>query len=135
MQLASLMTRPIANAATNETATHAPSPTQIHIHIGIPSPCRCRSGSVKQSARDGPQRTSLKRVKSLGLRIHRCSVAGEPIGRRMTVAYRHVGQRNLAVTANTYTHVLGDETELDDSSLLGSSSLTSIGAGAWSSGT
>jgi AAA domain len=25
----------------------------------------------------------------------------------------HVGQRNLAVTANTYTHVLSDETELD----------------------
>jgi integrase len=25
----------------------------------------------------------------------------------------HVGQRNLAVTANTYSHVLGDETELD----------------------
>jgi hypothetical protein len=25
----------------------------------------------------------------------------------------HVGQRNLAVTANTYTHVLSDEQELD----------------------
>lgn len=25
----------------------------------------------------------------------------------------HVGQRNLAVAANTYTHVLADETELD----------------------
>jgi integrase len=25
----------------------------------------------------------------------------------------HVGQRNLAVTANTYTHVLADEVELD----------------------
>jgi len=25
----------------------------------------------------------------------------------------HVGQRNLAVTANTYTHVLADERELD----------------------
>src|SRR4029079_9616208 len=30
----------------------------------------------------------------------------------------HVGQRNLAVTANTYTHVLVDETELDYRSLL-----------------
>ena len=29
-----------------------------------------------------------------------------------------VGQRNLAVTANTYTHVLADETELDYTSLL-----------------
>jgi integrase len=29
-----------------------------------------------------------------------------------------VGQRNLAVTANTYTHVLSDETELDYASLV-----------------
>lgn len=29
-----------------------------------------------------------------------------------------VGQRNLAVTANTYTHVLTDETELDYARLL-----------------
>jgi integrase len=31
----------------------------------------------------------------------------------------HVGQRDLAVTANTYTHVLSDETELDYEALLG----------------
>jgi integrase len=30
----------------------------------------------------------------------------------------HVGQRDLAVTANTYTHVLIDETELDYATLL-----------------
>ena len=30
----------------------------------------------------------------------------------------HVGQRNLAVTANTYTHVLADETELHYPELL-----------------
>jgi integrase len=30
----------------------------------------------------------------------------------------HVGQRNLAVTANTYTHVLVDETELDHEELV-----------------
>jgi integrase len=30
-----------------------------------------------------------------------------------------VGQRDLAVTANTYTHVLADETELDYADLLG----------------
>jgi integrase len=30
----------------------------------------------------------------------------------------HVGQRNLAVTANTYSHVLADETELDYAALL-----------------
>ena len=29
-----------------------------------------------------------------------------------------VGQRDLAVTANTYTHVLVDETELDYAELL-----------------
>jgi integrase len=31
----------------------------------------------------------------------------------------HVGQRNLAVTANTYSHVLADEAELDYATLLG----------------
>jgi integrase len=31
----------------------------------------------------------------------------------------HVGQRNLAVTANTYTHVLADEAELEYAELLG----------------
>jgi integrase len=31
----------------------------------------------------------------------------------------HVGQRNLAVTANTYAHVLADETELEYERLLG----------------
>ena len=30
----------------------------------------------------------------------------------------YVGQRNLAVTANTYTHVVVDEAELDYSELL-----------------
>lgn len=30
----------------------------------------------------------------------------------------HVGQRNLAVTANTYTHVLVDESEIDYATLL-----------------
>ena len=32
----------------------------------------------------------------------------------------HVGQRNLAVTANTYTHVLVDENEIDYAALLSS---------------
>ncbi len=31
----------------------------------------------------------------------------------------HVGQRNLAVTANTYSHVLADEAELDYAELIG----------------
>jgi hypothetical protein len=30
----------------------------------------------------------------------------------------HVGQRNLAVTANTYSHVLSDEAELDYAEML-----------------
>ena len=30
-----------------------------------------------------------------------------------------VGQRNLATTANTYSHVIVDETELDYADLLG----------------
>ena len=30
----------------------------------------------------------------------------------------HVGQRNLAVTANTYTHVLTDESEIEYATLL-----------------
>lgn len=34
----------------------------------------------------------------------------------------HVGQRNLAVTANTYTHVLTDEAELDYSELVANGS-------------
>ena len=34
-----------------------------------------------------------------------------------------VGQRNLAVTANTYTHVLADEVELDYADLLRSARL------------
>jgi hypothetical protein len=32
----------------------------------------------------------------------------------------HVGQHNLAVTANTYTHVLVDESEIDYGALLSS---------------
>jgi hypothetical protein len=32
---------------------------------------------------------------------------------------QNVGQRDLAVTANTYSHVLADETELDHRNLLG----------------
>jgi hypothetical protein len=30
----------------------------------------------------------------------------------------HVGERNLAVTANTYTHVLADEVELDHAQMV-----------------
>jgi integrase len=37
-----------------------------------------------------------------------------------------VGQRNLAVTANTYTHVLTEETELDYKQLLGEASRSAV---------
>ena len=38
----------------------------------------------------------------------------------------HVGQRNLAVTANTYSHVLTDEAELDYGALLRTTAATPI---------
>jgi integrase len=47
-------------------------------------------------------------------RISLLHLAGVPWAR----IGEHVGQRNLAVTANTYTHVLADETELDYAGLL-----------------
>ena len=47
-------------------------------------------------------------------RISLLHLAGVPWAR----IGEHVGQRNLAVTANTYTHVLVDETELDHAGLL-----------------
>jgi integrase len=48
-------------------------------------------------------------------RISLLHLRGEPWAR----IGEFVGQRNLAVTANTYTHVLVDETELDYVALLG----------------
>jgi hypothetical protein len=45
--------------------------------------------------------------------LHAQGVSWARIGER-------VGRRNLAVTANTYTHVLADETELDYAELLAS---------------
>ncbi len=47
-------------------------------------------------------------------RISLLHLAGVPWAR----IGEHVGQRNLAVTANTYTHVLLDETELDYTAML-----------------
>ena len=48
-------------------------------------------------------------------RISLMHLAGVPWAR----IGEQVGQRDLAVTANTYTHVLVDETELDHAKLLG----------------
>jgi integrase len=47
-------------------------------------------------------------------RISLLHLAGVPWAR----IGEHVGQRNLAVTANTYSHVLADESELDYADLL-----------------
>jgi integrase len=47
-------------------------------------------------------------------RISLLHLGGQPWAR----IGEHVGQRNLAVTANTYTHVLSDETELDYAGLV-----------------
>jgi hypothetical protein len=50
------------------------------------------------------------------------SAKGHQIAQRpyrpLTSGGQGVGQRNLAVTANTYTHVLADERELDYANLL-----------------
>jgi integrase len=59
-----------------------------------------------------PARTRLGAFSPHDLRHRRVSLlhlSGVPWAR----IGEHVGQRNLAVTANTYTHVLADETELD----------------------
>jgi integrase len=47
-------------------------------------------------------------------RISPLHLGGVPWGR----IGEHVGQRNLAVTANTYSHVLSDEAELDYAEML-----------------
>jgi integrase len=47
-------------------------------------------------------------------RISLLHLGGEPWAR----IGEHMGQRNLAVTANTYTHVLVDESEIDYAALL-----------------
>jgi hypothetical protein len=39
-------------------------------------------------------------------------------GRELGGDREQLGQRNLAVTANTYSHVMGDEAELDYESVL-----------------
>ena len=65
-----------------------------------------------------PQRTQTRRiVNTHDLRHRRISLLhlfGVPWAR----IGEHVGQRNLAVTANTYTHVLADELELDYETML-----------------
>jgi hypothetical protein len=82
---------------------------------------------------DGPRpslRSSARSLSVGSLRGSRCAGRPGEIGVSPRTASRwldqglaerpaeEVGQRNLAVTANTYTHVLTDETELDYASLL-----------------
>jgi integrase len=94
-----------------------PKPADIH-------PIDPRSLDLESAAQSLPRdrlRTAIGRA---------CTAAGVPAfsphdlrHRRISLAHlagvpwarigEEVGQRDLAVTANTYTHVLTDETELD----------------------
>jgi hypothetical protein len=77
---------------------------------------RCRQPAHLVQLRRGPRRprrACLDRHRRRRLR-QRARLAGIPWAR----IGEHVGQRNLAVTANTYSHVLADETELDYAELL-----------------
>jgi len=86
-----------------------------------------------------PDRRVFEQVTADRLRMaiaRACTAAGVPVfsphdlrHRRISLLHlggvpwarigEHVGQRDLAVTANTYSHVLADETELDYEALLG----------------
>ena len=95
-----------------------------------PLPCgrigRRSGASSKASAATGSEPRSLARVPPPGVpafsphdlrhrRVSLLHLAGVPWAR----IGEHVGQRNLAVTANTYSHVLVAEDELDYPKLLG----------------
>jgi integrase len=92
----------------------------------VPREDRTADRPVFQGVTAGRLRTAIGRA---------CTAAGVPAfsphdlrHRRISLLHlggvpwarigEHVGQRNLAVTANTYTHVLSDEAELDYNELL-----------------
>jgi hypothetical protein len=71
----------------------------------------------RSEERSVPEVVRAEQRHALGLaRISLLHLRGMPWAR----IGEQVGQRNLAVTANTYTHVLTDETELDYAALLAS---------------
>jgi len=76
-------------------------PAVSGLHAWCTPPCTPERGAAVKTSRAA----ALVRHRRISLEHLR----GEPwarIGER-------VGQRNLAVTANTYTHVLSDEAEID----------------------
>ena len=92
----------------------------------VPRDDRAPDGRVFHGVRRDRLRTAITRA---------CTAAGVPAfsphdlrHRRISLLHlggvpwarigEHVGQRNLAVTANTYTHVLVDESEIDYGSLV-----------------
>jgi hypothetical protein len=75
------------------------------------------AGVQPNPARDKVQ---VRRARVLAARsASPADLAATPGRRSLGSDRRHVGQRNLAVTANTYTHVLIDETELECEALVG----------------
>lgn len=96
-------------------------------HAGVePNPARDRDGRLFAGSGADALRTSIAKA---------CRAAGIPLWsphdlrhRRISLLHlrgvpwarigEFVGQRDLNVTANTYTHVLMDETELDYAGLL-----------------
>jgi integrase len=93
----------------------------------VPRDDRTRAGRVFQGVTANRLRTAIGRA---------CTAAGVPAfsphdlrHRRISLLHlsgqpwarigEQVGQRNLAVTANTYTHVLSDENEVDVAGLAG----------------
>ena len=84
---------------------------------GAPSVPRFRRRPVLHSDHEGPHRRGCAGILPARLRHRRISLmhlGGVPWAR----IGEHVGQRDLAVTANTYTHDLADEVELDYDRLL-----------------
>jgi hypothetical protein len=81
------------------------------VYSPSPGPTLCGRPSGKPARRRGI-RSGVLTTCAIG--ESRCSICAGCHGR----IGEWVGQRNLAVTANTYTHVLLDERELDYGALL-----------------
>ena len=89
--------------------TRRPHPSGVCSRASLPTVCGRRS---RARARRG--RAGVLAARSPAPRISLLHLRGVPWAR----IGEHVGQRNLAVTANTYTHVLVDENEIDYAALV-----------------
>jgi len=101
--LATAVEASIGHAKT-ATSKLACSPTPVPTR----SARRWRRLARRRASRSSPRTTSV-------IGASRCSTSGGVPWARIG---EQVGQKNLAVTANTYTHVLADETELEYAELL-----------------